>query len=114
MKELTAAFPGFSKLLSAADFIIDVIIGGYLLIFYALGIAFILIPSWCYYHPAEAKMYAVNALPLLWYGNDGTRALLGIIVLFLLLIPDTTHNFAKYMFWLLGLVGLAAYIHAIF
>lgn len=114
MKEFTAAFPGFSKLLHAADFIIDVIIGGYLLIFYALGIAFILIPSWCYYHPALARSYALNALPLLWYGNDGTRACLGIVILLVLLLPDATHNFAKYTFWLLGLIALVAYIHAIF
>ena len=35
-----------------------------------------LIVCWCFYHPAEARVYFVSAIPLLWNGSWATRGLL--------------------------------------
>src|SRR5271170_2873791 len=45
----------------------------------------VLIITWCFYHPAEARLYLVSAIPLLWSGNWVTR---GLLLFFLLLIAS--------------------------
>lgn len=91
------------------DFLVDTVI-----LFLWVAAAPFLIAIWCWYHPVMAKMYAANALPLLWNGNWATRACLGIMILFALLPFSATRPFAKYTLKGLCLVGVLFYIIAIF
>jgi hypothetical protein len=65
---------------------------------------------WMIHHPALTKVYAVNALPLLLFTGNGSRAILAIIVLFAMLAFKKTHNFAKYTFHTLMVLGAIVWI----
>jgi len=75
----------------------------------------ILIVCWCFYHPVEARLYIVSAIPLLWNGNWGTR---GLLVFFVLLIASlfgkTMHRICWGIVKLALVAGLIWYIYMIF
>ena len=75
----------------------------------------ILIITWCFHHPVEARLYAVSAIPLLWNGNWGTR---GLLVSFVLLIASlfgkTMHRICWGIVRLALVAGLIWYIYMIF
>jgi len=75
----------------------------------------ILIVCWCFYHPVEARLYFVSAIPLLWNGNWGTR---GLLVFFVLLIASlfgkTMHMICWGIIRLALVAGLIWYIYMIF
>jgi hypothetical protein len=75
----------------------------------------ILIIIWCAYHRAEARVYFVNAIPLLWNGNWVTR---GILVFFVILIVSlfgtTMHRVCWTIIRLALIAGLIGYIYLIF
>jgi len=74
-----------------------------------------LIVCWCFYHPAEARVYFVSAIPLLWNGSWATR---GLLLFFLLLIASlfgrTMHKICWGIVKLALVAGLIWYIYMIF
>jgi len=113
MIELMNAFPGLTAALKIADFVAGCIIGTIQLLFWVMFLPFLII-CWCFYHPTLAKVYIANAIPLLWTNGWAGRAVLGIMILLLMLLPKPTHNFAKWTLQSLCLIGFVAYIVAIF
>ena len=75
----------------------------------------ILIITWCFHHPVEARLYFASAIPLLWNGNVGTR---GLLVFFVLLIASlfgkTLHRICWGIIRLALFAGLISYIYMIF
>ena len=80
----------------------------------------ILIVSWCFYHPAKARLYFVTAIPLLWAGKDGGGdwATRGVLVLFVILIGTLFgKRMHKICWWIIKLAliaGVIGYIYMIF
>jgi len=62
----------------------------------------ILIITWCFHHPVEARLYAASAIPLLWNGNVGTR---GLLVFFVFLIASLFGKTLHRICW--GIIRLA-------
>ena len=75
----------------------------------------ILIITWCFHHPVQARLYLVSAIPLLWNRNVGTR---GLLVFFVLLIASlfgkTLHRICWGIIKLALVAGLVWYIYMIF
>jgi hypothetical protein len=75
----------------------------------------ILIISWCFYHPVEARLYLVSAIPLLWGGGWATRS---VLVLFVVLIASlfgrTMHRICWGIIKLALLAGLIGYVYLVF
>src|SRR5580693_4110075 len=71
----------------------------------------IVIIAWLFYHPAETRVYFVNAIPLLWGGGWVTR---GVLVFFVLLIVSlfgkTMHRMCWGIIKLALIAGLVGYI----
>ena len=75
----------------------------------------ILIITWCFYHPVEARLYLVSAIPLLWGGDWATRS---VLVLFVVLIASlfgrTMHKICWWIIKLARLAGLIGYVYLVF
>ena len=75
----------------------------------------ILIITWCFYHPFEARLYLVSAIPLLWGGDWATRS---VLVLFMVLIASlfgkTMHRICWGIIKLALLAGLIGYVYLVF
>jgi hypothetical protein len=75
----------------------------------------VLIIFWCFYHPAEAYVYFVNAIPLLWNENWVTR---GILVFFVILIASLFGKIMHRICWgiikLALIAGLIWYVYLVF
>lgn len=80
----------------------------------------VLIIAWCFYHPVEARLYFVSAVPLLWAGKDGggNCATRGLLLFFLLLIVSlfgkTMHRICWGIVRLALVAGVIWYIYMIF
>jgi hypothetical protein len=74
-----------------------------------------LIIAWCFYHPAEGRVYFVSAIPLLWNGDVITR---GVLVFFVLLIASlfgkTMHMICRGIIKLALVAGVIWYTYMIF
>lgn len=75
----------------------------------------ILIIVWCFYHPVEARLYFVSAIPLLWNGNWVTR---GVLAFFVILIASlfgrTMHRICWGIIKLALLAGVIGYVYLVF
>jgi hypothetical protein len=80
----------------------------------------LLVISWCFYHPAEAHAYFVNAIPLLWAGKygKGDWATRGVLVFCVVLIATqfgkTMHKICWWIIKLALIVGLIGYVYLIY
>ncbi len=101
------------ELLKFIDWIFTFIKDTIILFLWVLAMPF-LITVWCFYHPVQAKIYLVHALPLLWCGNWATRGCLVVMILLALLPFEATRPFAGKILKLACLAGLVLYIIAIF
>lgn len=71
--------------------------------------------AWCFYHPVEARVYFVNAIPLLWGGGWVTRGILGFFVLLIAsLCGKTVHRVCWGIIKLALFAGLVGYVYLVF
>jgi hypothetical protein len=74
-----------------------------------------LIVCWCFYHPVEARLYFVSAIPLLWSSNWATRGLLAFFVILIAsLFGKTMHKVCWWIVKLALIAGVIRYIYMIF
>jgi hypothetical protein len=90
------------------DFLVDTVI----LFLWLLAMPF-LITAWCFYHPVQAKIYFVNALPLL-VSNWAACCVLLVMILVGMLAFDTARKFSSRVLKTALAVGVLFYIIAIF
>ena len=74
----------------------------------------ILIITWCFHHPVEARLYLVSAIPLLWGGDWATRSvLLFFAVLIASLFGKTMHRICWGIIKFALLSGLIGYVYLV-
>jgi hypothetical protein len=75
----------------------------------------ILIIAWSFYNPAQAYVYFVNAIPLLWGGGSVTRGILVFfVILFASLFGRTMHKICWGIIKLALLAGVIGYVYLVF